>query len=478
MVLLILMTVLYMILVRLRAQNRKPKYIPTSFLKERWRSWVPRTTYGQVFSNQRTYDQSRNLSTTNTSYNPTSNDTEETAATAAAAAGVDRNTSVRSVMTLPVYSQSPKETEQVIGREGERAGMDTVVEFPEDPAEEEARREEEMESLYQIRQLRRQEVAEREQRRQERREARARGDWARLDELTQESRARAERARLGGTAANASSTSVSAASLLAEHQSRERDRKVSAVTYASLGHVRHDGTRVRANSEESERGALLSSAAPMGEGGGCGRNRADSGASSLFATLPRPLFPDRSTSSVLSFSTTASDLEHQSLARVTPPPSRDGVPSIREPSSSHGGDPAGTGTSDSSPTAPRFPTEASAASGDAGDSYSRPPTNAEPPTYEQLDWGNAPAYEPPVSPINESDRAASSNSHRLVRQSLAMSPIAEQPGSQQAAALARLPSIALRPPTLGILPHINVEGATEPNTPATPARENTHDYSK
>ena len=72
----------------------------------------------------------------------------------------DRNTSVRSVMTLPAYSQAPKETEQVIGREGERAGMDTVVEFPEDPAEEEARREEEMESLYQIRQARRQEVAE------------------------------------------------------------------------------------------------------------------------------------------------------------------------------------------------------------------------------------------------------------------------------------------------------------------------------
>src|SRR5437762_7384266 len=126
MVLLILMTILYMVLVRLRAQNRKPKYIPTSYLKERWHSWVPRTTYGQVFSGQRTYERSRNLSTTNTSYNPGGNDSEETAATAAAAAGVDRNTSVRRVMTLPVYSQSPKETEQVIGREGERAGMDTV----------------------------------------------------------------------------------------------------------------------------------------------------------------------------------------------------------------------------------------------------------------------------------------------------------------------------------------------------------------
>src|SRR5579871_4435863 len=117
-------TILYTILRRLRVQNSKPKYIPTSFLKQRWYSWSPQNRYGQVVSNERTHNRSRNLSTTNTSYNPTSNDAEETAATAAAAAGIDRNTSVRSVMTLPAYSQAPKETEQVIGREGERAGMD------------------------------------------------------------------------------------------------------------------------------------------------------------------------------------------------------------------------------------------------------------------------------------------------------------------------------------------------------------------
>lgn len=426
---------------------------------------------------ERTHDRSRNLSTTNTSYNPTGNDTEETAATAAAAAGVDRNTSVRSVMTLPAYSQAPKETEQVIGREGERAGMDTVVEFPEDPTEEEARREEEMESLYQIRQARRQEIAEREQRRQERREARARGDSARLNELTRESRARAERARLGGTAANGSSTTVSAATLLAEHQSRGRERRVSAVTYASLGHVRHDGTRVRANSDESERGALLGGAAPMGEGEGSGRNRADSSASSLFSTLPRPHFRDRSTSSVLSVSTTASDLENRSLARATPPSTRDGVPSVRQPRSSNGSDPAGTGTSDSSPTAPRFTPEASTGSDDAGDSYIHPPTDAEPPTYEQLEWGDAPAYESPVSPVDESDRAVSSNLDEPVRQQSATSPTAEASGSQQTAALGRVPSIAPRLPTLETLPSINVEDATAPNTPAsTTGWENVHDH--
>jgi hypothetical protein len=474
-VLLISTTILYTILRRLRAQNRKPKYIPTSFLKQRWYSWSPRTKYGQVVANERTHDRSRNLSTTNTSYNPTGNDTEDTAATAAAAAGVDRNTSVRSVMTLPPYSQAPKETEQVIGREGERAGMDTVVEFPEDPAEEEARREEEMESLYQIRQARRREIADREQRRQERREARARGDWARLEELTRESRARAESARLGATPANGSSTTLSAATLLAEHQSRGRERRVSAVTYASLGHVRHDGTRLRANSDESERGALLGGAAPMGGRDGHGRNRADSGASSVLS-LPQPHFRDRSTSSVLSISTTASDLENRPPARPTPPSTRDGVPSIREPRSSDGSDPAGTGTSDSSPTAPRFTPEASTGSDDVGESYLHAPADPEPPIYEQLEWGDAPAYESPVSPVSDDDRAVSSNLDELVRRRSATSPTAEQSGTQQPRALARVPSRAPRLPTLEVLPSISVEGATEPNTPASVTGwDNAHD---
>ena len=380
-------------------------------------------------------------------------------------------------MTLPPYSQAPKETEQVIGREGERAGMDTVVEFPEHQDEEEARREEEMESLYQIRQARRQEISEREQRRQERREARARGDWARLEELTRESRARTDGARLGATGANSSSTNVSAATLLAEHQSRGRERRVSAVTYASLGHVRHDGTRLRANSDESERGALLGSAAPMGEGEGHGRNRADSGASSLFSTLPRPHFRDRSTSSVLSISTTASDLDNRSPARPTPPSTRDGAPSIEEPRNSEGSDPAGTGTSDSSPTAPRFTPEASTGSDDAGESYIAAPAGAEPPTYEQLEWGDAPAYESPVSPVNDSDRAASSNLDHLVRQQSATSPDVELRGSQQPSGPVRVSSRAPRLPTLDTLPSISVEGATEPNTPAsTPGWEDAHEH--
>ncbi|KAG9599721.1 hypothetical protein KCV04_g19601, partial [Aureobasidium melanogenum] len=101
-------------------------------------------------------------------------------------AAVNRHTSIRSIATLPAYSAVPHENEGVLGREGERAGMDTVVEFPETTEEEEGRREAEMESLWQIRQQRRQEAAEREDRRRRRREARARGDLEALSALRHE----------------------------------------------------------------------------------------------------------------------------------------------------------------------------------------------------------------------------------------------------------------------------------------------------
>ena len=164
---------------------------------------------------------------------------------------VDRNTSVRSVMTLPAYSASVRSTEKILGREGERAGIDTVVEFPETEPDEETRREEEMESLYQIRRARRNERGEREDRRRLRREARARGDTVTLEELRREARLRAE-------------SSVSTAdALVAEHQSRDRERRISEVSYAELGVARHDGSRVRANSNDSDR-PLLRSPASMG----------------------------------------------------------------------------------------------------------------------------------------------------------------------------------------------------------------------
>jgi len=167
------------------------------------------------------------------------------------AAGVDRHTSVRSVMTLPPYAPAAREDERVLGREGERAGMDNVVELPETADDEEGRREDEMESLYQIRLARRIEAADREARRQARRDARARGDIQALADI----RRRAE---------EAADLSVSQM-LIAEHQSntRARERRVSSVAYGDLGVARHDGTRLRANSSESDHRPLLDSAASM-----------------------------------------------------------------------------------------------------------------------------------------------------------------------------------------------------------------------
>jgi hypothetical protein len=179
------------------------------------------------------------------------------------AAGVDRNTSVRSVMTLPPYSTAPREHERVLAREGERGGMDNVVELPENGDDEERQREEEMESLYQIRLARRVEATDREARRQARREARARGDVQALADI----RRRAE---------EAADLSVSQM-LIAEHQARtrSRERHVSSVAYGDLGVARHDGTRLRANSSESDNRPLLDSAASFS--GQSGRPRGYTG---------------------------------------------------------------------------------------------------------------------------------------------------------------------------------------------------------
>ncbi len=246
--------------------------------------------------------------------------------------GVDRNTSVRSVMTLPAYAPAPRPTERVIGREGERAGMDVVVEFPETATEEEARREGEMESLYQIRVARRQETANREERRRLRREARDRGDMVTLEELRLESRLRAESA----AAAGASTTSLGTASMIAEHTARERERRVSSVSYAELGLARHDGTRLRADSVESDHRPLLDSAASMA-----------GSARGPFFMVPR-LTRDRSASSVLSVSTNASDDDngHTPHTSTTHGRSGSGSDPIHTPSASFQHTPSAVGDID------------------------------------------------------------------------------------------------------------------------------------
>ncbi|CAG8888304.1 unnamed protein product [Penicillium egyptiacum] len=323
----------------LRQRNYEPKYLPGKYLKRKWKEWGPRSgSYGQV----------PNQSGRDTSYRGAG-----TAPEMQTTDGVRRDTSIRSIMTLPPYSQSPKPTEQVIAREGERGGMDMVVEYPETAEEQETRREEQMDSMYQIRLQRRQELADREARRRERREARARGDSARLEQLNAETRARSERRRAGTNSA------VDVSALLAEHQSRERDRRISSVSYAEIGRVRHDGSRLRADSHNSDfqdsdsrpllQSDAVSSAAPSFE-----PSSLDSRGQSI-------------ASSITSESHHSTELERLTLA----------------PTTTHGSSRPVSQTDD----------------GDLG-TLNIPP----PPDYEYLDWGDAPAYQSPVTEQNEQAR--------------------------------------------------------------------------
>lgn len=156
-------------------------------------------------------------------------------------------------MTLPPYRPKPLENESVLGREGERDGIDVVIEMP-TIEDEENLREEEMDALYQIRLARRRQIDEREARRVARREARARNDQAALQTIRDQARAAStnnnqEIENLRGDHTRAKET---------------RTRAVSSVSYADLGVARHDGTRIRANSSESERVGLLSDMASVG----------------------------------------------------------------------------------------------------------------------------------------------------------------------------------------------------------------------
>lgn len=402
----------YIYLRRLRISGKATPRIIPKFLQARWDNWHPVAKYSSV--NLQDRGGRAGSASLPTEYRGAAGNNETTQTTVA---GVDRNTSVRSVMTLPSYSQAPKDTEQVIGREGERGGMDTVVEFPETQEEQETARDEEMESLYQIRQARRREIAEREDRRRERREARERGDWARLEELRRESRQRSQPTQ------NASTGNLTADTLIAEHQSRPKERRISSVAYADVGQVRHDGTRLRANSHESERSGLLSGAAPMGEGHG--RNNSDANSLLTLDNLSRPSLPfaggrQRSDSGALSVSTLSSIEIPQPTPTTTDEAERrisDG--SDNQPSSS-----------DSSNAIRQLTPTETQDSNDAIDprivSMIRDSDNDvnRPPEYEHHDWGDAPDYEEAIR------RRESQRNARLA------------------------------------VPTINVEAASEPNSPA------------
>ncbi|CAI6080692.1 unnamed protein product [Clonostachys chloroleuca] len=192
-------------------------------------------------------------------------------------AAVDRHTSVRSIMTLPAYSLAAAQNEQVIGREGERDGVDIIIEHPTQQDEEELR-DQEMDALYQLRQARRQQRIEREERRRERQDARERNDEAALSDLRRRERA----------ASNSNNSLVDELRQNIDRAKENRQRSVSSVSYADLGVARHDGTRLRANSQESERMGLLSNAAEVS-------------ASSVRSGANSPSLWDRRHSSVTSF---------------------------------------------------------------------------------------------------------------------------------------------------------------------------------
>lgn len=403
-----------------RRRHPNPKYVPTAFLKKKWEAWTPRATFTSKAGYSARLQDNPSVPTLHlrSARNSVQNllDLERAQMQQGInenGATVDRHTSVRSVMTLPAYSRSVRENERILAREGERDGVDVVIEAPESEGEEEHRRDEEMENLYQIRVQRRQEIAERDDRRRRRREARARNDQAELRRITQESRAAEEAREISGAVA-----------MIAEHHSRSRDRRISSVSYADLGVARHDGTRIRANSNESDR-PLLDSAASM-SGGGTGTIRPWSGHDSIRPYLHQR---DRSGSTAGSY---VSDLS-QDAGRAgsgemdLPPFGRAGsdfeVVSMNQsrPSATHSRtassrthSPLGLGTrsrASSNAAAAALPPRPSIETADLGESRRIPPPdpsasdNAGPPSYEGEGFEEAPPY---TSPIRER-RGDSSN---------------------------------------------------------------------
>ncbi|KAM0243915.1 hypothetical protein ACHAP5_006772 [Fusarium lateritium] len=271
--------------------------------------------------------QSHQLDPTSTSTNNRQNRNSASARNTNATATVDRNTSVRSVLTLPAYRQSANPNEQVLGREGERDGVDVIIDLPTAEAEEDARNEE-METLYQIRLARRQAIAEREERRERRREARARSDYRELEQIRAETRA-----------ANESNT-ISELRTTVDQLKDNRQRSVSSVSYADVGVARHDGTRIRANSSESERVGLLSDAASMQSGHQRGRSFSSAAShDDDFASLA----PTRSrgasvrSGSVGGRAGSSPELVEADLGEeAMPPPEYEDVPLTDDRSSTHG----------------------------------------------------------------------------------------------------------------------------------------------
>ena len=248
----------------LRLRHENPKYVPTAWLQDKWVRWHPydsKRRYSTTLMEWRSIQEARRTpSPTSTlrafrSSQNVSLTISDDSRNLRPEANTNRQPSIRSVMTLPAYSESARATEQVVGREGERAGVDTVLQYPETAAEEELRRDEREELEYRSRSARRQAHNERLERQRLRRDARIRGDRVALEELRLQSQLRGQSTQSVG---DVDSTSAA----LRDQQSRERGRRISSVSYADLGVARHDGSRVRAGSDDSDR-PLLTCTAPL-----------------------------------------------------------------------------------------------------------------------------------------------------------------------------------------------------------------------
>lgn len=236
---------LYRVFVIRKRRENVPKNTNFEPIRERQPDPSSNTIQLQPNTNTNTNSQVNAAASTNTS-------SQNAHAVGTAGDSVNRNTSVRSIMTLPAYRPKADNNEEVLGREGERGGIDVIVDMPSDEHHE-AMRDEEMAAMYQVRELRRQFYAEEQQLTAQRTEASRLNDTVALRQSRARSRANADNtnARLGELREQITST----------HQRRERS--TSSVSYGELGVARHDGSRIRASSNDSERMGLLSDAASI-----------------------------------------------------------------------------------------------------------------------------------------------------------------------------------------------------------------------
>ncbi|EWC44669.1 hypothetical protein DRE_06565 [Drechslerella stenobrocha 248] len=329
----ILFFLTYVILKSIRLRYKDPKYLPGSWLKNKWQNW-------DVMGYQATPNAS----------NPTQariNRVARSRANIEANRALDRQNSVRSVITLPPYREMAEmDLERTIGREGERDGLDTIVSLPETAEQEEERREERMQAMYELRLQRRAQRAAR--------EARNSGSVTSLGQTSTNTGS----GNASGTDPNATTVSLTAMDMEAGGSGRtaseltaailnDRTRRLSEVAYAEVGYARHDGSRIReTSSNRNSRSNAPTDSQPLLSDSSTGQRRTSH------------------TGSMFSLNTNVSG-GRESTDR------RDSTEIL-------------TG-------------------GDIGNTRL-------PPSYDGLDWGDAPPYMSPVSPVSRTDTAASRRS--------------------------------------------------------------------